>query len=534
MQIELSLLESEQQPEKTALHFDLADPYMTFLHRAGLAGLYMTLKQLEKEKVQTIGGLSWQLSDRAVSLSWDGNDLEVLDWLLKESFQIRDGLISLRGLDAKTMDIQPLVMMHQGILGTLLQHNSTHSSTGIKEQSFLIEDNKPEMLVKYKGLSWYVYQDFAANLCDKKTGKLRENAIAIAGWLNPGAAVRHIAFSSDTCFEETAPSALILLFAPISCYYFALRSKLRDQRAQFALIVPEVTNLAVYAQYRQNPQLRNSGFRNFYTSSLGDAGLRFLSVETITKNLKENRVKTCQVITLGTVAWSTQQKTRTDLYTVIADQPRCENYRVCRNFLSDRVVIKEKDNTSWVATSFAREMIADNLARGKPWFAGLSENVNSGELFKQLTYERDGLHKMVKSQNLQWSDRERLFVQSCHEAISSTYAQLAKRTKDGEEIRFDKVNEKFRTGLGRCKSSNTFREFITDFWARAGYVPVLKDHWDELMELVMTDWKSARDLSLLALASYKGKGGMNAVQADNGDQYSSLGMVDHFDEEEEN
>ena len=233
------------------------------------------------------------------------------------------------------------------------------------------------------------------------------------------------------------------------------------------------------------------------------------------------------------MAWSTQQKTRTDLYTVIADQPRCENYRVCRTFLSDRVVVKEKDNTSWIATSFAREMIADNLARGKPWFAGLSENVNSGELFKQLTYERDGLHKMVKSQSLQWSDRERLFVQSCHEAISSTYGQLAKRTKDGEEIRFDKVNEKFRTGLGRCKSPNTFREFITDFWARAGYVPVLKDHWDELMELVMTDWKSARDLSLLALASYKSKGSTSAVQADNGDQDFGLGMVDHFDEDEE-
>ena len=95
-----------------------------------------------------------------------------------------------------------------------------------------------------------------------------------------------------------------MLFAPIACYYFSLRSKLRDQRAQFALIVPEVTNLSVYTQYRQNPQLRNLGFRDFYTSSLGDAGLRFLSVETNAQILKENQVKTCQVLTLGTVAWS--------------------------------------------------------------------------------------------------------------------------------------------------------------------------------------------------------------------------------------
>jgi CRISPR-associated protein Cas8a1/Csx13 len=529
MQLTLAL-ESKQ---RTHLHFDLADPYMTLLHRAGLAGLYMTLKQLEKEQVQTIGGLSWELTDRSVSLSWDGNDFEVLDWLFKESFQLRDGLIALRGLDAKTMDIQPLVMMHQGILGTLLQHNKTHKAIGIQERSFLVEENKPEILVKYKALSGYVYQHFAKNLCNPKTGKLDTKPISIAGWLNPGTVVKHQIFSSETCFEETAPSAMILAYAPVACYYFALRSKLREQRAQFALIIPEVTNLSSYAQYRQEPQLRNLGFRNFYTSSLGDAGLRFLSIETTAKILRENNINSCQVITLGTVPWASQQKTRTELYTVVATQTICNNYRICRDFLSDRIVVKEKENTSWIAPSFAREIIADNLARGKPWFAGLSEKINSSELFKQLTYEREGLHMMVKSPNLQWSDRERLFVQSCHEAISGTYAQLAKRTKEGEQIRFDKVNEKFRTGLGRCKSPSTFREFITDFWARAGYVPTLKEHWDELMDLVMTDWKSARDLALLALASYKGKGSEQEKQPDESEQDDSLGMIDHYDDEAE-
>ena len=530
MQLTLAL-ESKQ---RTHLHFDLADPYMTLLHRAGLAGLYMTLKQLEKEQVQTIGGLSWELTDRSVSLSWDGNDFEVLDWLFKESFQLRDGLIALRGLDAKTMDIQPLVMMHQGILGTLLQHNQTYTATGIQERSFLVEDGKPEMLVKYKGLSKYAYQDFAEKLlCDPKTGKLYHKPIAIAGWLNPGAVVKHQIFKADTSFEETAPSALILAYAPVACYYFALRSKLRDQRAQFALIIPDVTDLAIYARYRQNPQLRNLGFRDFYTSSLGDAGLRFLSIETASKILRENEVKTCQVITLGSVPWASQQKTRTDLYTVTATQELCNNYRICRECLSDRVVVKEKENTSWIAPSFAREIIADNLARGKPWFAGLSEKINSRELFEKLTYEREGLHKMVKHPNLQWSDRERLFVQSCHEAIRSTYAQLAERTKEGEQIRFDKLNEKLRTDLGRCKSPSTFREFITDFWARARYVPTLKEHWDELMDLVMTDWKSARDLALLALASYKGKGSEQEKQPDESEQDDSLGMIDHYDDEAE-
>jgi len=58
-----------------------------------------------------------------------------------------------------------------------------------------------------------------------------DKPISVAGWLNPGAA-RHVAFSADTSFEETPEQALLLLFAPV-CYYFLLRSKLRDKRAQY-------------------------------------------------------------------------------------------------------------------------------------------------------------------------------------------------------------------------------------------------------------------------------------------------------------
>jgi CRISPR-associated protein Cas8a1/Csx13 len=484
------------------LELDLGNPGYTLLHRAGLAGLWMTLKQLDRENVSPPENLKWQLTHRQVILTWDGNDRNALDWLLRESFQLSNGLISLRGLDAKTMRIESQVIVHQGMLGTFLQHTSTHKAAGTETKNFQLEEDKPPVIVTYKSLNSYVHQEFAKSLCDKK-GNFLKKPMSVAGWLNPGATVRHVAFSSSTSFEETPEQAFVLLFAPIACYYFLLRSKLRDKRSQYALIVPEVTNLEKYASYRQNYYLRDASYKNFFASGLGDAGLRFLTYESTAELINKFALQRCQVLTLGTVAWASQQKTRTDLYIVEANSEVCENYQISCNWFSDRVLPGK--NGGFVASSFAREIIAENLAKNQPWYAGLSEKVNSNELFEKLTYERGGLYQMT--QKAKYDERDQLFVQVCHEAIKFTYGQISKNTKPGEDrgARFERATVKMRTGLSRCKSAESFREFITDFWSRAGRLPTLQNHWVELMEFVTNkkQWKKARDLALLALASYK-------------------------------
>jgi len=481
----------------------LGNPSFTLLHRAGLAGLYMTLKQLETDKAVPTEGLTWELSQRQVLLKWEGKDRTVLDWLLTEAFQLNNGLIALRGLDSKTMRKDAQIIVHQGILGTFLQHNSTHKSSGNRSESLQFGgEDTPEIPVSYKVLAGYVYQEFASSLCDKQ-GNFLKKPISVAGWLNPGAVVRHVAFSGDTSFEESPENALVLLFAPVACYYYNLRSRLRDKRAQYALVVPEILDLQQYTKYRQNSNLRDAAYQDFYACSLGDAGLRFLTYET-TANLAETfSVSRCQVLTLGTVAWATQQKTRTDIYTVEADAEVCYNYQVCRNEFPHKAV--QGKDSHFVASSFARELITENLARSQPWYAGIAEKVNSNELFQRLAYERGGLYQVI--QKIESDEREKLFVKVCHEALKFTYGQVAGKAKQGEKINFDKVTVRIRTGLGRCKNAASFREFITDFWSRAGKLPTLQSHWQDLMGFVMQDsqWKKARDLALLALASYPGK-----------------------------
>jgi len=196
------------------------------------------------------------------------------------------------------------------------------------------------------------------------------------------------------------------------------------------------------------------------------------------------------------------------MYVIEANDEVCHNYQVCDDWLEDKTI--EGKNGGFVASSFARELIAENLARNQPWYSGISEKVNSNELFQKLAYEKRGLYQVI--QKINSDERDKLFIQACHEAIRLTNKQIYEQAnKRGEVPNYERETLRIRTGLSRCKNAETFREFITDFWSRARRkypIPTLHKHWQDLMELVMDDkqWKKARDLALLALASYKGKG----------------------------
>ncbi|WP_049557959.1 type I-MYXAN CRISPR-associated Cas8a1/Cmx1 [Limnoraphis robusta] len=115
---------------KIYLHLDASDT--TLIHRAGILGLWMTLKQLEKRfphPSQRLGKLSWELTPNSISLDWEGQDKAVLDWLLKQAFQIDErGLISLTGLDPQSMSLINRVHLQEVLSQTLLQYNKNLTS----------------------------------------------------------------------------------------------------------------------------------------------------------------------------------------------------------------------------------------------------------------------------------------------------------------------------------------------------------------------------------------------------------------------
>src|ERR1035437_6534526 len=99
---------------------------MTPLHRAGLAGLYMSLSGLESQHGRP-AGLQWTLSDNAVEIAF--SQPSDLQWLCTQSFGIdHDGLLNLAGLRGALVRRGARFVAHDGFLLTFAQHGRTRGA----------------------------------------------------------------------------------------------------------------------------------------------------------------------------------------------------------------------------------------------------------------------------------------------------------------------------------------------------------------------------------------------------------------------
>ncbi|MEM7553342.1 MAG: type I-MYXAN CRISPR-associated Cas8a1/Cmx1 [Cyanobacteria bacterium P01_A01_bin.84] len=338
----------------------------------------------------------------------------------------------------------------------------------------------------------------------RQGGNLKQNTISITGWLYPGAAVKHYAYKKETQFTETIERAIALLYAPVACLYFiAPKSYLHDTKTQYCLVIPEIIDLESYARQRQKSN--NWNYQQLLASGYSDAGFRMLTQQAALRTIKQNYLKRCQVITFGQTKWTGFQKIRKNVEVVEITDKVIEDYRLCDRYFPNRVVEWEEGN--FLAASIIRELITENIARGFSWWHNFTDAVRNKESFKFVGYEKKGLHQMVK--NAQWDEQAQiLFVKACHQALLQIYGKLYSRAKEGEYTQIERENERIRSGLIRCQNSEDFRHFMTaNFWSKAGNISILADYWEELMPLTTKpdNWKLARDLALLSLASYKPK-----------------------------
>jgi CRISPR-associated protein Cas8a1/Csx13 len=233
--------------------------------------------------------------------------------------------------------------------------------------------------------------------------------------------------------------------------------------------------------------------------------------------MKSLGISGCTVVTFGTVGWATQQKTRTSILTIDRFNTfQLDNFEIALNNLPNKIVFHkikptknnpEPDIVAFVASSIARGKISENIVTGREWYRGFNELMCSKKIAGMLAYERGGLKRMIEE--VKWSDdADRLFVEAVHNAIRNIYGALAARARDrNEKIPFDREFERMRAGLMRCKNKQTLRGELANIFARGGLNPTLKSNWRELLPIYDgSDWQKARDLALLALASYSGRG----------------------------
>lgn len=105
---------------------------------------------------------------------------------------------------------------------------------------------------------------------------------------------------------------------------------------------------------------------------------------------------------------------------------------------------------------------------------------------------------------------ERIVVQAVHEALRGRYAQIADENKNNPVAmrnRFSGEYDRWRLAFAGAKTPDHFRKAICDLFSRAGRNAVLQREWQEVLPMLRTsNWQHARDLALLALCSYQGRG----------------------------
>lgn len=494
---------------------------MTSLHKAGLAGLYMTLRAFERKR-EKIDGLEWKLEPQQVILRWTHDAPKAtFEKLIKKSFSVdQEGFVRLAGLEAdKEPSKEQKYHLSNALLHSFLQHG----------QHRQVEKKKPLPYTEEVGgrLCWIKeftpiqsvkpYDEAVTAFINPKGGFYE--SVKVAGWLYPGGGQRH---GGSSIFNEPVKTALALMFAPVGVVFYKLRSRIKGRKARFAMVIPEIRDLESYAKFRRVPTHRSL---EMTASSASDAALRFithLAGEDTRKDLiqvsGDNKVH-CRVITFGIVKWAEQQKTRTFAYSVFSEKLKgLENYKKASEiFPNSWQISKEEKNrrgivtkaeSNFVSIFTAREFIADNIAQGNEWYDDLVTFLNNREARKGLSYEWKELNQMVKDAKFEKfdGDAERLFINVCQTSWRRRMGKLSEGMSGRGEYRADRVQrefEKLRVAISRTRNAHTLRKTIVDLWARAGRLEELQgDSLQKLFPLFDEDWRRARDLALLALISY--------------------------------
>ncbi len=490
---------------------------MSPLHRAGLAGLYMTLDSFSKSGYE-MPGLKWSLTPSGVTLEWlDEKPSSAFRDLVSKSFQIDDnGFFRFPGLETEgPLSIEHKHLLYDALKNTFLQFGPHRKTSAKKTLSYQINDQ----IILDEGFSpivSYRHLDSAEMFLNKDCFI---DSVKLSGWLFPGGTVRHSG-SGATDLEEPPDRALCLLFAPIGCFYFKIQSKTQGRKTRAALIVPIINDLEAYVETRR--VMYGQDVSSFTASGVSDAALRYLVAVRAYRlagrisTLTESDVQ-CQAISFGIVGWNEKQKVRTMVQTVDANTLKhLDNYEIAASIFKNKWQrTKEKINRKgeietpshdFVKTYAAREIISGNIARGSPFFHGFSNYMTNKETREQLLYERKELSEMVDKAIFD-EENQRILISSCHEAWRRRLGQLGDRARS-ESADFNSLArrefERLRVSMSRCKNASSLRETLVDFWSRTGPLPSLQEHWPQMLSLLNeSNWRVAKDLALLALASYK-------------------------------
>lgn len=516
----------------------LHDPGMSAMHRAGLAGLWMTLAAIdgEAEHVEVRRrlaslGLSWALSPQSVRLEWNADPTEAFRALIEESFRLtEDGRFWFLALGHPDGHGDAGTTMQDALLNTFLQHGRTRRADARKARSgsVVLEVGDEQVVGTFRRVTSYAHRDAAASF-------RHDRRMKVVGWQFPGGAMRHVAHGETVIVDEPAP-ALALLYAPVGAVCFRIRRRSEGIRQQFCIAVPDVADLEEYSHMRR--YFARQGLLQLSVAGSADAALRVMAELGAAKATGMLGVSGCHVMSFGVAPWASQQKTRLETFdTGPLGIDRLTFFRRAAHLFpamwreppprADSPRAADGRPPPEPEVSPVLDQVARNVVAGAPWWRGFSDLVTNAAARCQMeSYEclrrksaggkSGGIVAMVNQPSALDAGAETV-VRACHEAWRRRMGALADRGKQrGEPIRdlISRERERLRIGFAHCKNASTLRAELTDFWSRAGgSLPELQRDWQRVLPYLREErWQEARDLALLALASYSAPAGLEDDQ----------------------
>ena len=549
----MAKLAKPMAPEQLTMHLFASG--MTALHRAGLGGLACTLRTMERQYESGLlranklpgkirdGAYPWDITDDSVTLKF-GKPEHAGDYLHKLfafGFTItKSGLIFLPGQHDTPRSDAILADLQLGLTLTFLQHGRVRAlANNTTTVGFdLGGDGVPSLLVEYRRCSGFKHQHGWKELVGKN-GRLVTAAVKVDGPVSPGTAIRHVQFAGATAAEDPPVRILPLYFALVGCL------SLPVNRGVAALIVPEVGNLQEFLYDR--PAMTPSTPSDCQIANAADAAFRAqvrlrksprykadIGVRA-RRSMVGSAIPACDVMTFTPTVWAKQQKSRVaTIHIPAGDAEILDRYQLALAHLPPRIVFrtvrepvgrgKQKTMTErrepFRADSVVRPLIAENLALGRKWYAGfvtLMTKINgaTGKPYRtQIPFEQKGLHAMIAETKMWDQDGERLVVEAVHQAMRRRMAQIRSETDGGKAAgltqatknRWERFRERLRLALCGAKTESDLRFALMDLFSRGGNIPALRGGWQRVLPVIRRDWHLARDLGLLALASYVGRG----------------------------
>lgn len=463
----------------TQFKLSLSDPNTLLPHRAGIAGLALALSALNREDAP----LTWQVGEDGVDLAWEGSDRAAVEWLLSQTYQIKKGYLHIPALQ---LDLQGRYTFTQGLTSTLLQHNQQRKLDSATAINFTIDEqeislsHRPLLSCYYTGS----HKDaFASN------GKFKPK-IAVKGHHLPGL----VECFMNGPYQESPEGFLALLFLPLACGFYHLPGY------RSALVIPEVRHLQQWVKYRQ--KFRGCSYKQFRASSGGESGLRFLLQEQPLDDSRLFKVDYCEVYQLGSQIWDGNQKyLKQAVYRVKVKSEVLKIYKSATE-LFESVCRKNKNGEAFLSYSVVLPWIADNLVKGLQWYQGFFD------FFKKehnKLYERKGLIEMTKTHLL---DEEKLLFEAVQGAFGYfLHQKFNQAKKQGRSLDYDQVTEKVIYRLQRPHTQQEFATALVDFLSQYRS-KAAKGLGLEIYAWLYGEehWRKARDLALLAIATYQSKG----------------------------